>query len=214
MIPTQLKKLCDKFFDDNAHDFDMATNEGCGEYMELLVPFCQAHSFAEVGHLRKNPSQTQYNGHANDAIAYDLGNNLTHAVDCIANAEQPHPWVSEGGTNPDPAKNFGEDTINAYKTDTDWLEKPNDEGGEHDMTVPYVPYDEKGFQRLKNMLAHDYARRPQGADFDVSIWAGRYFHNCYMGPEGIPLGEQAALERIKPELCAALGIPVDNYYGT
>jgi hypothetical protein len=76
--------------------------------------------------------------------------------------------------------------------------------------VPWVGYNEQGFERLKRMVRHDYERRPQGPDYDVSVWAGRFFHNCYMGPEGKPLGEQGAL---KPELCASLKIPVDNYYG-
>lgn len=81
-------------------------------------------------------------------------------------------------------------------------------------TVPWIEYNENGFQRLKNMVAHDYGRRPQGPDYDVSVWSGRYFHNCYMGPDGIPLGEQKALERVKPELCASLGIPLADPDGT
>lgn len=213
-IPTALATLCNNFFAANAQDFDMAHADECGEYMEALIPHCQAHGFDKVGFLRKNPGQTQYNGHAVDALAYDLGNNLTHAVDCIGNAEQPHPWKSEGGTNDDPRATFNEDMNTAYKTDKDWLERPGESnGGSNPNTVPWVTYNEQGFERLKRMLKHDYERRPQGPDYDVSVWSARFFHNHYMGPEGTPLSEDAALSRVKNELCIALGIPNDGYLG-
>lgn len=212
MIPGTLRKVFDDFYDAHTHEYDLTENEGCGKYTEAAVKHAQNSGYSKVGHLKKNPGQTQYNGHANDAFLYreaaDANNPLYQAVDIIYAAEAKPPYSP---SNPAPDKNFGID-IPRY-TDADWLAEPDGEGGENDRQVPWVAYDENGFQRLKNMLAHDYGRRPQGADFDVSVWAGRYFHNCYMGPEGIPLGEDAALKKIKPELCAALKIPMDDYYG-
>jgi hypothetical protein len=210
-VPAGLQTLTDQFFKDYALEYDMAHANECGKYMEALVPHCQKNGFPKVGQLRKNPGQTQYNGHAIDALAYDLGNNLTHAVDCIARAEQPHPWVSEGGTNQDPGPNFSEDTT-AYKTDTDWLEKPGEPP--MDDVVPWVAYDENGFQNLKLQLDYDYGRRPQGADFDVSVWAARTFHSCYMGPEKEPLGMNNALVKHRAEWCQGLKINVDNHWCT
>lgn len=211
-IPGELKTLADQFFTAHAHEYNLAENDGCGLYTEAFVRHAQNIGYPLVGHLKKNPGQTQYNGHANDAFLYREAASsiepLYQAVDIIARAEAKPPY---GPNNQPPGLNFGID-IPRY-TDADWLAEPNGEGGENDHLVPWAAYNEQGFQRLKNMLSHDYSRRPQGADFDVSVWAGRYFHNCYMGPEGIPLGEDAALKRVKPELCAELHIPMDNYYG-
>lgn len=204
----QIKPHCDVFWDAHHNLYDFSTNEGCGQYTEDLVERLRILGFEKVGHLKKYGSATQYNGHANDAFLYrEADPDLYRAVDVIFAAEAKPPYTP---SNPAPNKNFGID-IPRYE-DKDWMAEPGNSEPVPN-TVPWVAYNEQGFQRLKNMLAHDYGRRPQGADFDVSVWAGRYFHNCYMGPEGIPLGEDGALHRIKPELCAALGIPMDNYYG-
>lgn len=205
-IPTALRQLFDAYFEIHAHNYDLSTVGDCGKYMEAVIPYAQAHGYAKVGFLKKTGTGTQYNGHAIDSFLYDEPvppSNLLQSCDVIKDAETNH--ASAGWSLDTPR----------YQ-ESDWLERPSPNGGEgneHDGMVPYVSYDENGFQRLKRMLAHDYGRRPQNADFDVSVWAGRYFHNCYMGPSGIPLGEQGALERVKPELCNALGIPMDNYYG-
>lgn len=122
------------------------------------------------------------------------------AVDLVSGTTNQLQWLSFGMVT----QNFVVPTIADISAIGN---NPNPLPPVGDM-VPWVGYDENGFQRLKNILVHDYGRRPQGADFDVSIWAGRYFHNCYMGPEKKPLGEQKALERVKPELCGALGISV------
>lgn len=208
-IPFSLKILSDKFFLDHGHKYDMAHADECGEYMEAFVVHAKTIGYSDVKHLKKNPGQTQYNGHAIDAFLYtvpELPSGLFRACDIINSAEAKPPY---GPHNPAPSAGWSPD-IPRYTMADIWIpgSVPTPK------TVPWVAYDENGFQRLKKMLAHDYARRPQGADFDVSIWAGRYFHNCYMGPDGIPLGEQKALEKIKPELCSALSISNDGYYGT
>lgn len=121
-----------------------------------------------------------------------------NVIDCVAGAGGPNPSVTWQITNStgywhNPYSfstyyNYGDDSPEGY--------------------VPWVQYDENGFQELKRQLAYDYARRPQGADFDVSVWAARVFHSCYMGPEKEPLGMEAALVKHRAEWCAALGVPV------
>jgi hypothetical protein len=212
MIPSELHGIFDKFYADHKQQYNFSTNEGCGKYTEDAVKNAQDMGYSKVGHLKKNPGQTQYNGHANDAFLYNEPasetNDLLQAVDIIYAAEAKPPYTP---SNPAPDKNFGIDE--PRYTEEDWSYEPQGEGGENDHSVPWVVYDERGFENLKQTLAHDYARRPQGADFDVSVWAARVFHSCYMGPDGIPLGMDAAMHKHKPEWCAALGIPVDNYYG-
>lgn len=209
-IPTSLKLECDDFFKENSHKFDMAHADECGRYMQELIPYLQDEGYDKVGFLRKNPGQTQYDGHAIDAFAYDLGDNLTHAIDVIGNAEQPHPWKSEDGTKDDPYATFNEDTATAYKTDKDWLEKPTSSNTPNE-SVPWVAYDEASFNdRLQQQLAYDYGRRPQAADFAVSVWSARVFHSTYMGPEGKPLGFDEALKKHRPEWCESLKVPVDD----
>lgn len=202
MIPNQLRQVTDKFFIDNKHRFDFSHADGCGKYMEALIPYLQKNGFEEAGFLRKYGTQTQYNGHAVDALLWKTDSiNLLQSVDVVKDAESNH--ASAGFSVDEPRYQH-----------KDWLQSPmTDTYGPPENKVPYVPYNENGFQRLKRMLIHDYGRKPQGADFDVSVWAGRYFHNCYMGPNGHPLGEQGALERIKPELCESLKISNDGYLG-
>lgn len=208
MIPTQLKSLHETHWNTFAFNYNLTNNEGCGLYTEHWVKFAQNNGYTKVGHLKKNPGQTQYNGHANDAFLYadgqDNPNELYQAVDIIGAAESTDP------NNP-PRINWGID-IPRY-TDSDWLSDPNSGGGTNPIqTVPWVGYNEQGFQRLKNQLAYDYGRRPQNADFDVTVWAARVFHSQYMGPLGVPLGEEVAIRKHRPEWCAALGISVDNHW--
>jgi hypothetical protein len=184
-----IKPVCDAFFDQHAHEFDLTQNDGCGFYTETLIRHLRALGYVKVGHLKKNPSQTQFNGHANDAFLYRQGDPILYrAVDIIGSAEAKPPYTP---TNPAPHKNFGIDEPR-YQ-DSDWMAEPNSSPQPGPKMV---------------QLAYDYARRPQGADFDVTVWSARTFHNAYMGPEGTPLGEKAGMERAQKEWCAALGVPV------
>lgn len=199
-LNTNIKPLCDSFFDAHAHEFNLTVNSGCGTYTEALVRHLQALGYSKVGHLKKSPGQTQYNGHANDAILYREGDpSLYRAVDLIGAAE------STDLLNP-PRKNFGIDE--PRYTDEFWLASPASGGTSPSNMVPWVAYDENGFQELKRELAYDYARRPQGADFDVSVWAARTFHNAFMGPDKTPLGMSAGISRARNEWCASLGVAV------
>jgi hypothetical protein len=52
----------------DANEFDLATKEGCGEFTEACCEALhEAHS-SQWGHIRKNPGQNQYNGHAVEAV--------------------------------------------------------------------------------------------------------------------------------------------------
>jgi hypothetical protein len=115
-------------------------------------------------HLRKYGTQTQYNKHAIDVIAYDnRGNNdgtPIMEVDILQNAETPGAKPSWQVRN----------TAYEPKDLMDPSEIGEPEPG--DM-VPYVPYNESDSQELKRTLAYDYARRPQGVDWDAIVWAAR-----------------------------------------
>lgn len=206
MVPN-LTAISKAFFALHNQSYDLSTNEGCGKYTETFVTEMRMTN-NKVFHLKKNPGQTQYNGHANDTILYKdalTDFNLYSAVDIIGNAEQHKPWLPTPGGNEPPLGQWIVD-IPRY-TDADLMligSTPNPTTNK----VPWVSYDEKGFQQLKNLLAFDYGRRPQNADFDVSVWAARVFHSAYMGPEKNPLGFDAALTKHRPEWCAALGVPV------
>lgn len=209
MIPAQLKQLHNEHWQLFAHGYDLTEQSGCGEYTEHWVSYAQSFGWDKVGHLKKHGSQTQYNGHAIDAFLYADGdgnpNELFQSVDIIANAESKPPYSD---SHRPPSIGWNVD-IPRY-TISDWMKEPNQEPGPVPNTVPWVGYNEQQFQFLKRQLAYDYARRPQGVDFDVIVWAARTFHNAYMGPEGKPLGEDAGLQRAQKEWCAALGVPVKD----
>ncbi len=191
----ELKPKCDAFWNANAHKYDTAHKDGCGQYIEALIPHLRSLGYSKVGYLKKTGSGTQYNGHSIDGFLYREGDpTLYRHVDVIAGAEAP--GASAG---------FGID-IPRY-TDSDWYPVATSTPPSTGM-VPWVPYDENGFQELKRQLAYDYARRPQGPDYDVSVWAARTFHNSYMGPNKVPMGFTAGLEKARAEWCAALGVPV------
>lgn len=197
-VPNE-SQFCADFFNANAHKYDLTTSEGCGQYNEALVVALRIKD-TKWGLLKKNPGQTQYNGHGIDIIIYALpfeGDTKLRSIDILGDAESinAHPiWLP--------------DSVARY-TIADWLATPNGNPVPVNM-VPWVAYDENSFQKLKATLAYDYGRRPQGADFDVTVWSARVFHSAYMGPDKKPLGLDAAIKRHRPEWCAALGIPVDS----
>ena len=196
MIPAELEQLCRDFWDANNDDYDFSTQEGCGRYTEAFVKHAKENQYEEVENLKKNPGQTQWNGHAIDAFLYALPysetNSLMQAVDIIGSAESENANFNWGVDQP------------RYTEADIW----HGTSSAPDNSVPWVAYDENGFQQLKSVLAYDYQRRPQAADFDVTVWAARVFHSAYMGPEKEPLGLDAAIKKHRPEWCSALGVPV------
>lgn len=74
------------FFNAHKSEYDFKTWEGCGKFTEAFVTFAKSID-NRIKHLKKSASQTQYNGHAIDAILFDDGQPLLCAVDLIGNAE-------------------------------------------------------------------------------------------------------------------------------
>lgn len=202
MVPNYLH-LNRAFFDSNAHNYNLTTKEGCGKYTEhFLETLRDTTGDKRFKHLRKYGSQTQYNGHAIDVLAFDNrgqgdGTPIME-TDILGDGES---------VNARPTWQVRETPYSA-----DILMEP-EEIGEPDETamVPWVGYDENGFQNLKKQLDYDYSRRPQGADFDVTVWAARVFHSSTMGPNKKPLGLEKAIVKHREEWCGALGIPQDNH---
>jgi hypothetical protein len=78
-----------------------------------------------------------------------------------------------------------------------------------EKTVPYEPYwGDPESDYLGRLLVFDYGQRPQLIDAESMRWTSRVFHSAYMGPDGIPLGLDAAIIKHRPEWCNALGVPV------
>ena len=74
----------------NPQTMDLSTAAGCGKFVEAVING----TGPEWGHIKKSGSQTQYNGHAVDAIMYrsntPLYNGLLYqAVDIVLGAEAP-----------------------------------------------------------------------------------------------------------------------------
>lgn len=196
-----IKPRCDLFFDNNARDYDLTHNEGCGKYTEALIKHLQFLGYYKVGHLKKNPGQTQWNGHANDAFLYREGDpELYRAVDIIGAAESTDP------NNP-PRKNFGIDE--PRYNDEDWMAEPGGENGDSGgvKTVPYKAYEGDAYWHdvVGKVLYSDYIRAGRtGLDSMSSVWTARTIHDIKM--EGLTPEESVAKHRA--EWCAGLGIPV------
>jgi hypothetical protein len=76
-----------------AAGYNLGTKEGAGQFTEAAVVALHAHD-RRWGHLKKNPGQTQYNGHSHDGALYlsDTPGESQH-VDFIAKAEAPGAYV-------------------------------------------------------------------------------------------------------------------------
>lgn len=218
--------LSRNFFTSNHNRFDLATNEGCGKYTEAFVEYARKLD-SKIGHLKKNPSQTQYNGHANDAVLYPTGvfnghEEIYHAVDIIARAEQPHPWKSEEPNNPnakdDPEGQWSEDKVTEYHS-KDWLAEPGSNPVPGPKMVPYKSYEGDTYwhDKVGKALYWDYTGKTHddkptsdnragriGLDSMSAIWIARTIHDIKM--EG--LDPQQSLDKHRAEWCAGLQIPV------
>lgn len=198
-LDENIKPLCDEFFANHALAYDLSHKDGCGQYTEALVRHLRALGYTKVGLLKKHGG-TMYNGHSIDGFLWREGDpTLYRHTDVINSAETDH--ASAGWSIDDPR----------YE-DVDWMAEPPSSVPQN--SVPYTPYQgDSSNAELKRQLAYDYARRPQGADWDVSVWAFRVQHSALMGPippnqGGKPLGMTEALIKHRPEWCAALGVPV------
>ena len=134
-------------------------------------------------------------------------NSPVTVIDVIGGAGGPSPYPTWAiVTNPSAP-------VKAAWVEPGDIEEPEVPESE-DNSIPWIPYpgDESNAE-LKRVLSFDYSRRPQSADFDVSVWAFRVMYTGLMGLRkpsdgGEPLGINAAITHHRPEWCGALGVPV------
>jgi glutaminase len=91
--------LCQAVYEQG--DFDLATKEGCGLYTEACCLALFTQQSAWWGHIRKEPAQNQYNGHAVDALQLMIQAGGTQAgiYDIIWSTESPEAepaWSYKG----------------------------------------------------------------------------------------------------------------------
>jgi hypothetical protein len=81
--------LCQAIYEQG--DFDLATKEGCGLYTEECCRQLFQQHWYGWGHIRKNPSQNNYNGHAVDALQLltQAGGTQPGIYDIIWSTESP-----------------------------------------------------------------------------------------------------------------------------
>lgn len=178
MSVNDVKPLAYEFFLARSDEFDLTTNEGCGQYIEAFVEEAQNKGFEKVGHLKKTGSATQYNGHANDTFLYrePIGEEgLYQAVDIIANAESKPPYTP---SHQPPAAGWSVD-IPRYK-DSDWyLIEDNP------IPIPTFPsYESLGGdfvarENLGKVLASDYKEANQQLNDGSVVWTFRTLYDAF-----------------------------------
>lgn len=100
MIPVELEQLHRTHWNTFSANYNLSHKDGCGQYTEHWVTFANSNGYPLVKNLKKNPGQTQYNGHAIDAFLYADGAGNPEgkyaAVDIIGGAEGPNPVINWG----------------------------------------------------------------------------------------------------------------------
>lgn len=86
-------------------EFDLSTKEGCGLYTEACCETLNVQQSPLYGHIKKDPAQNQYNGHAVDAIQLlaIAGNTQPGIYDIILSTESPDAkpaWSYKGPPDP------------------------------------------------------------------------------------------------------------------
>ena len=86
-------------------DFDLSTKEGCGLYTEACCTALHEQQSPLWGHIRKEPAQNQYNGHAVDAIQLlaKAGHTDAGIYDIVWSTESPEAepaWSFKGPPDP------------------------------------------------------------------------------------------------------------------
>ncbi len=189
-----------------AGSYNLATHDGCGQFIEASCLALHA-ADARWGHLKKNPGQTQYNGHSHDGCLYlsDTPGQSVH-VDMIASAEAPNAsvywnpdvprysksdwYAPSGGTVPGP------DPCAACKSELAALKA---------SSVPRVGYPgDAVWDEFGRVYEADVRRAGQTLNAQSFRWGGRTMHDDYM--EGLTL--QQSIDKHRIEWCALLGIPV------
>jgi hypothetical protein len=75
----------------NSGSYDLETKEGCGQFTEACCTELHTKMHKGWGHVKKNPGQNQYNGHAVDAIMLLVasGGTAPGIYDIILSTESP-----------------------------------------------------------------------------------------------------------------------------
>jgi len=210
-VPNHQNHIVD-FWNANASRFNFASKEDCGKFTEeflvYLIDETNEHHYA---HLKKSGSQTQYNGHAIDVIAfdnrsYDDGTDIME-VDIIGAAESydasPTWQVRE--------TQYTEDDLLQPSDLPDGGSKPPDE------VAPFPGYEELGGDALCTELIGipmqaDYETAKQPMNAGSSVWVNRTVYDAiaWVVTKGLPprLAYQKSAEKRRPEWQAALGLPV------
>jgi hypothetical protein len=103
------------------------SHERCGEFVEYVAPFLHAHD-ANFGHLKKHPGQTQYNGHAADAVLYKATGQAVDIIGASKIASPQNPGTPAWGVD-----------IPRY-TAADWINPSSlPSGDEEDDALPPPP---------------------------------------------------------------------------
>jgi hypothetical protein len=76
----------------NSGSFNLATASGCGLFMEAGCEELHKKMHPAWGHIKKNPGQNQFNGHAVDAIMLLVpsGGTAPGVYDCIQDSASPN----------------------------------------------------------------------------------------------------------------------------
>lgn len=211
MIPAQLREVFNEHWNLFHQSFDLTSNEGCGQFTESAVNFAQNAGYSKVGHLKKNPGQTQYNGHANDAFLYADGEGNEggkfQAVDIIANAESKPPYTPSH----QPPSNGWTVDIPRY-TMSDWIGEVDEEP----IPEPEFPgYEELGGDALAREiigvpLEADYKEANQALNDGSVVWTNRTVYDALYyyfvdGMEPRAAYEKSAAKR-RPEWRKVLGL--------
>jgi hypothetical protein len=82
--------------------FDLATHDGCGQFTEACGAALHDRHSPQWGHIKKNPGQNQYNGHAVDALYLRGGVGETEAgvYDIIHDSVSPNASPSFNWSDP------------------------------------------------------------------------------------------------------------------
>jgi hypothetical protein len=99
------------------------TSAACGEFTERVVLELSA-ADPKFGHVGKQPGQTQYRGHAVDAVMYDLGDRSRNLVWDIIGGAENHPHA--GSPQANLADNGGQPWMAAIALPDGELPKPPD----------------------------------------------------------------------------------------
>ena len=205
-VPNHHSVLND-FWNANAHRFNFVHQEDCGKFTEeFLVHLIDETNEHHYAHLRKSGSQTQYNQHAIDVIAfdnrsYDDGTDIME-VDIIGAAES---------SNASPTWQVRE----TQYTEADLMQPSELPNGGTTPDTKFPTYEELGgdgacTELIGIPLEADYQAAGQPMNAGSSVWVNRTVYDAinWAAVQGIPprVAYQKSCEKRRPEWRVALGL--------